>query len=187
MLPFKASALISTATILDIASSAPEQDVYKSLRKEAAQHLQSDADWNSLASFADMPHVESAVKESLRLNPTQSRALNREVVQESGLDLPSGQHVPKGTWLGAAIMGIHLDDRFYSDAKAYKPFRFIKKSSGTNSFRMGDKSARDSMEPEHQDQLNSNTPFLSFGAGRRRWLVTNSFPYPSCLGTLADM
>ena len=41
------------------------------------------------------------------------------------LVLPSGQHVPQGTWLGAASLEIHLDERFYPDAKAYKPFRFV--------------------------------------------------------------
>lgn len=110
-----------------------------------------------------MPNIESVVRESIRLNPTQARSLNREVIQESGLDLPSGQHVPKGTWLGASGMGIHLDDRFYPDAETYKPFRFTK-GSETSSFQVGGKSSSNSMEP---DQLNA--PLLSFGGGRHRW------------------
>ncbi|KAL4927312.1 uncharacterized protein BDV17DRAFT_292745 [Aspergillus undulatus] len=132
LLPFNFSSLSSATTIFDIASSSPDQNVYQTLWQEAAQHIQTEEDWSNLASFANMPYTESAAKESLRLNPSQTCALNQTVVQESGLTLPSGQHVAKGTWLAVASMTIHHDDRFYPEAETYKPFRFVKGVSRTN-------------------------------------------------------
>ncbi|KAH8426570.1 cytochrome P450 [Aspergillus melleus] len=172
LLPFNGIALAFTAALLDIASSAPEEEVLKTLREEAIQHVQSDEDWNNLASFSNMPYTESAVKESLRLSPSQARVLNKEVMQESGLTLPSGQHLPKGTWLGAASMGTHLDDRFYLDAKTYKPFRFVKQGSELSRCDVaatgGDEGGAGSARLEAQDRFDSRVPFLSFGAGRHR-------------------
>lgn len=116
-----------------------------------------------------MPYTESVVRESLRLNPSQVRALNKEVVHEAGLTLPSGQHLTKGTWLGAASLGIHRDDRFYPDGKKYKPFRFVKDAEQPSQCGLGNQEGVGSAKPEDQDKLDSRTPFLSFGAGRHRW------------------
>jgi cytochrome P450 len=96
--------------------------------------------------------------------------VNKEIVHASGLVLPSGQHLAKGTWLGAASLDIHLDDRFYPDAKEYKPFRFV---SGEHI----DEEVTDATLPEQQDRLDSNAPFLSFGAGRHRWWVVSLSSY----------
>ncbi|KAK1144796.1 hypothetical protein N8T08_004807 [Aspergillus melleus] len=174
LLPFSSFSLASITTIIDIASSAPEEEVLKTLREEATQHVQSDEDWTNLASFSDMPYTESALKESLRLSPSQARGLTKEVMQESGLTLPSGQHLPKGTWLGAASMGIHLDDRFYPDAKIYKPFRFVKQGSEPSRCNVaatgGDEGGAGSARLEARDRFDSEVPFLSFGAGRHRCL-----------------
>ncbi|KAL4960712.1 cytochrome P450 [Aspergillus stella-maris] len=157
----------AASLIFDIASSNPKEDALQILREEATQHVRSEEDWNNLASFLGMPYTESAVRESLRLSQSQARALTQTVVSDNGLTLPSGQHVPKGTWLAVASMAMHLDDRYYLEARSFKPFRFVKE--GDKSTNTAEVSTQTELKTEAEVERSSNAPFLVFGGGRHRW------------------
>ncbi|KAL0941575.1 uncharacterized protein CTRU02_204338 [Colletotrichum truncatum] len=75
-------------------------------------------------------HLESFLKETLRYHTFNGfgLGLNREVVAEKGLKLPSakaGPILPKGTWLTAAYDPIHRDPDNYEAPDEFKPWRFV--------------------------------------------------------------
>ena len=55
-----------------------------------------------------------------------TRILLREVLPKDGVTLPSGHHIPKGSWLATDTVQTHKDDRFYLQPNEYDPFRLTK-------------------------------------------------------------
>lgn len=109
-------------TLLDLLSSSP--DYYAALRAEITSVLESDNDWANPNSLKKLPLTNSAIRESMRLNPVLMHGILREVVPEAGLTLPEGTHLSKGAWIGVPFMGVHEDERFYSKPDIYDPYRF---------------------------------------------------------------
>lgn len=77
-----------------------------------------------MQSLSKLSRIDSAIRESMRLNTFSGRGLMREVAHPNGITLPDGQKVPHGAWLGISISGISRDERYYSDPDKYDPFRF---------------------------------------------------------------
>ncbi|KAE8350017.1 cytochrome P450 [Aspergillus coremiiformis] len=107
---------------LDLLSADPKHAYPDILRREAETAVSSKSH--------PMPQTESAIRESLRLHPLSDRMLSRRVVQRPGITLPSGQFLPRGTWLAVAAVGVHRDERNYPDPDEYQPFRFVGKGAG---------------------------------------------------------
>ena len=63
-----------------------------------------------------------------------------------------GTFVPKGTTIGVATGCIHLDDRFYENAEAFKPFRFA-----------------DMEEPDKHQFVSTSIEYHVFGHGMHAW------------------
>ena len=126
--------------------------IYSTLREEAAKTFQSESDWSDPAAIRKLVLIDSAIRESLRTYPLTSRGLLREVVPEDGLLLPGGERVARGTWVGAPVQAVHMDDRFYNSPDQYDPFRFA---------RMDDR----------VDATQISDTFMRWGHGRSAWLV----------------
>ncbi|WQF89203.1 Putative cytochrome P450 [Colletotrichum destructivum] len=99
-------------------------------------------------------HMNSFLKETLRYHTFNGfgLGLNREVVAEKGLTLPSakdGPILPKGTWLSAAYDAIHRDPENYEAPDEFMPWRFVSPS--------GDNTA---------DVTDTSDTWLPFGRGR---------------------
>lgn len=155
--------------VLDIVSCPSEMQAYDRLREEAATSIQSKDDWKNGATFKKLTLSDSAIRESLRYHPILIKGLTKEVVREGGLELPDGTHIPRGSWIGIPVLGLHMDSRFYPDPQHYDPFRFAKlKQNRANSHR---KEA--SMEkPTIINDLDAGQPsktYLGFGYGRHAW------------------
>ncbi|KNG90080.1 cytochrome P450 [Aspergillus nomiae NRRL 13137] len=121
-----------TNVLLDLLSSESEHAYLDSIREEAKSVFAS-----SKKSGQPMSHglnrIDSAIRESLRMNSLSPRSLHRQVVRRGGVVLPDGQKVPTGTWLCVLSGNIQRDDDFYDDAQTYKPFRFVPKLAGAGS------------------------------------------------------
>ena len=129
-----------------------EISIYSTLREEAAKTFQSESDWSDLVAIRKLVLIDSAIRESLRIYPLASSGLLREVIPEDGLLLPGGERVARGTWIGAPVQAVHMDDRFYNRPDEYDHFRFA---------RMDDR----------VDATQSSDTFLRWGHGRSAWLV----------------
>ena len=110
-------------TLLDLLSSSP--GYFAALRAEITSVLKSDNDWANPDSLKKLPLTESAIRESMRLNPVLMHGILREVIPKEGLTLPEGTHLSKGTWIGTPFMGVHEDERVYSKPEIYDPYRFM--------------------------------------------------------------
>ncbi|KAF7587660.1 hypothetical protein BBP40_006890 [Aspergillus hancockii] len=148
---------------LDLLSSDPASRYYQTLREEAITAFTSQA--KSEPTSQSMPRMESAIRESLRLNPLSDRMLSRRVVQKPGITLPDGQFLPCGTWLAVAAVGVHRDERNYEDASSYRPFRFVAKDKETGNFKAF-------------PLPTTSEKFLAFGHGRHscpgRWFAAHA-------------
>ncbi|KAB8259958.1 cytochrome P450 [Aspergillus pseudonomiae] len=148
---------------LDLLSSDPDSRYYQTLREEATASF-ANRDKSQPISQS-MPHMESTIRESLRLSPLSDRMLSRRVVQKEGITLPDGQFLPRGTWLAVAAVGVHHDEQTYEDPDEYRPFRFL------------------STDDEKQESKAMMIPvtsekFLAFGHGRHscpgRWFAAHA-------------
>lgn len=110
--------------------------------------------------------LNSAIRETMRCNSISVVNVERKVLSKQGITLPSGQHLPKGTWLGVPAVGVHSDQNLYPNAATYEPFRFCNRKPGK--------------EPDEKDAaipvtstavVNVTDTFLGFGAGKYAWYV----------------
>ncbi|KAI2635828.1 cytochrome P450 [Hypomontagnella submonticulosa] len=107
----------------------------------------------SKGSLARMTHVDSALRESLRLNGFIERGIMKMVVAPEGVTLPDGSHIPCGTKVGVSGYSIHHDEDIYPDANRYDAFRFAR----------GQRGGADKKWP--QALVNTSEKFLGFSHG----------------------
>lgn len=136
-------------------NTAPGLNAYQSLREEAADVFQSEADWTTSSALQKLIRIDSTIRESLRHSPLGTRGILREVMPEDGLVLPDGKKVPRGTWIGMPVEALQMDDRFYERPEEYDPFRFVKTVGDT----------------ERIEASRISDTFLAFSYGRSAWSV----------------
>ncbi|GAB1195930.1 hypothetical protein APSETT444_005195 [Aspergillus pseudonomiae] len=144
-----------TNVLLDLLSSESEYAYLDSIRDEAKSVFASSKKSGQPVSHG-LNHIDSAIRESLRMNSLSPRSLHRQVVRRGGVVLPDGQKVPTGTWLCVLSGNIQRDDNFYDDAQTYEPFRFVPKLAGAGS-------GKAPVLPL------TNEKYLTFGHGRHAW------------------
>lgn len=75
-----------------------------------------------------MVHVDSAIRESMRLNGFVARGIMKTVMSPSGVTLPDGTHIPHGVKVGIQAYSVHRDEEHYANANTYDAFRFVKET-----------------------------------------------------------
>lgn len=113
-----------TSAFIDILSTPPELACFDAIRDEAASVFQTEEDWGKLASLHKLTRIDSALRESMRLNPLFGRGAMQEVMHKNGVTLPDGSHIPQRAWLGVSLTGITMDERYYPNPHKYDPWRF---------------------------------------------------------------
>ena len=163
--------MTATNVFLDLLSSDPDSGYHESLREEASAAFQQETDWADPAALAKLQYTDSAIRESLRLSPVLTRVVLREVVKKGGIELPDGHHVPNGAWLGAPVVGIHHDERFYPDSEKYEPFRFATaaKSPPSGGTVENIQTEKASQNRNLQGVSTASDTYLAFGYGRHSW------------------
>ena len=163
--------ITATNTFLDLLSSDPDSKYYKTLQEEASATFKEEADWVDPAALGKLPYADSTIKETLRENPVLTRGIIRQVLQRRGIDLPDGHHIPQGAWLAAPLVGIHHDERFYTNPEKYEPFRFAKAAKETSSDAKMDafQTEKAAQPPNLQGLSTATDSFLAFGYGRHSW------------------
>lgn len=138
---------------MDLLSSG--SDHLQTIREEAKARL-AESQESGLPVSHGLHHIDSALRESLRMNSLSPRSLHRQVVCRGGVVLPDGQKVPSGTWLCVLSGNLQRDNDFYEDAQTYQPFRFVPKL------------AESSTDKAPSLPL-ANEKYLPFGYGRHAW------------------
>ncbi|KAI1815749.1 cytochrome P450 [Poronia punctata] len=111
------STLTTCNLLLDIFS----QNSTQSLLRDEIQTNSSQ--WNKTCNRArlnQMPRLDSALRESLRLWGLVAKAMSRKVVHPAGITLPTGQHLRQGVTVCISGWGLHHDKSLYT-----RPFDFV--------------------------------------------------------------
>ncbi|KAF2966486.1 hypothetical protein GQX73_g7094 [Xylaria multiplex] len=153
----QSSVITLTNAIFDLAASPDCSASLATMREEVLRETQGPAaatDGQSAWSkpvLARMPHVDSALRESLRLNGFIERGIMKMVVAPAGVTLPDGSHIPRGTKVGVSGYSIHHDEANYADALRYDAFRFARGAEGG--------------KKRPQGLINSSEKFMGFSHG----------------------
>lgn len=117
-------------------------------------------------SKATLPHTDSALRESLRLNGFIERGVMKTVVAPQGVTIPDGSRISFGTKVGVSGYSIHHDEDIYVDARRYRAFRFV---GGV----MGEKGEGNG---KARGLVATSETFLGFSHGRHAWYVPTYLP-----------
>jgi len=90
------------------------------LRGEVERVVQ-DEGW-SKAALGNMHLVDSFLREVGRVTGLGAISINRKAIQD--YTFSDGTFIPKGTFLAAASLPIHLDDQHYANPEVFNPWRF---------------------------------------------------------------
>lgn len=111
------STLTTCNLLLDVASQSPTATL---LREEARDSRARWAETWNRARLNQMPRLDSALRESLRLWGLVPKAMSRKVIHPTGTTLPTGQHLPQGATVCLSGWGLHHDEGVYP-----QPFEFV--------------------------------------------------------------
>ncbi|KAI0150287.1 cytochrome P450 [Xylariaceae sp. FL1272] len=115
-----------SSLLFDLLSGSPED--IEELRAEASMALAENGGVWSKKVLSATPKLESAFRESQRLNSFAAISTSRMVMNPQGVTTPSGVNVPYKTLVCTPSYSILHDERTYEEPWAYRPFRFV----GTN-------------------------------------------------------
>jgi cytochrome P450 len=146
--------MTSTHVLLDLLLS--ERKNYDRVQAEAIAAFSTYHSGSNVSLLTQLPCADSAIRESMRLHPLFVPFPVMKVMQEGGITLPTGEHMPFGSFIGTPIFRVHMDPDSYPVPEEYLPFRFLRASVPVES-EISATAATDS--------------FLSFGAGRHTWYV----------------
>lgn len=135
----QSSVISLTNTLFDIASSPHCAEWLAAMRDEALTEVaaasagravgggsdsRAFSPWGK-ATLAKMVCVDSALRESMRLNGFVARGIMKAVVAREGVRLPDGSLIPYGTKIGVQAYSIHRDEDVYVRADEYDALRFV--------------------------------------------------------------
>ncbi|KAL9124547.1 MAG: hypothetical protein Q9217_006135, partial [Psora testacea] len=121
------STITGTFTLYDLAASPTDKNYMDTLRQECQRILADDNGMWTKDGLARMYGIDSALRESQRVNGLSTGGLTRRVVARDGVELPDGTHAPYGTLLTVGVWSIAHDVDFYDDPQVFNPLRFSKK------------------------------------------------------------
>jgi cytochrome P450 len=152
--------------IFDLLSGPNAARHVEVLRAEAESALAaSDGVWTK-KSLPELHLLDSAIRESARLNSFNSPGVARIGVAPDDVTTTRGVHCPKGSAIGIPAHGIHHDPDLYPDPEEHKPFRFSDLRDQVGSGDDSSLSAEDALIMARFTFTATSTTFLPFGHGR---------------------
>ncbi|KAH0564835.1 hypothetical protein GP486_001771 [Trichoglossum hirsutum] len=167
----QSSVITMTNTLFDLVSSPFAAGFMSDLRNEVELELgQESGSWTKTC-LARMTHIDSALRESMRLCGFVSRGVLKMVVAPEGVTLPDGTHLPPGTKVGVSAYSIHHDESAYSGAYIYDAFRFSRPSKDAAKVECvtankAEKAARDALKGKTPALVTTSDTFMAFSHGR---------------------
>jgi cytochrome P450 len=177
----QSSVITITNALFDILASPCAESTQAKLYEEVFNHLSNEKGAWTKASLAKMVHIDSTLRESMRLGGFVSRGVMKMVVAPSGVTLPDGTRLCHGTKIGVSAYNVHHDSDIYADASSFDAFRFSRlgsevaaqqseRSSGATGFDIG---------KDKQTLVTTSPIFMAFSHGNHAWyvLTRNFFPF----------
>ncbi|PYH35062.1 cytochrome P450 [Aspergillus neoniger CBS 115656] len=149
------TAVSATSVLLDILSDPVDENLVNHLRAEVESIAgSSSGDWTA-EDLGRAALLDSAVKESLRLNGINAASPTRKVVAPNGVILANGLFLPCGTKVGIPQYALHRDEEFYPEADRYNPYRFYTENASES-------------ERRQSSMTTPSDEYVVFGHGRRQ-------------------
>ncbi|PNY27802.1 Uncharacterized protein TCAP_02273 [Tolypocladium capitatum] len=143
--------------LFDLAAHSPAY--IDELRAEIVGALEAHGGHWTKQTLADMPKLDSAFRESQRMNPVSTMASPMPVTDPNGITTPSGLHLRYGTYVAVLAYPILHDPNLYPDPETFRPFRFADRRETAS--QQGLK-----MESARQAWTSVSTTYPAFGMGR---------------------
>jgi len=171
-----------TSLLFDVFSSDPS--LASILREEAELVYASNNNTWDKQSLTRLVRMDSAIRESMRLNTIGARVMIRKVVADEGLtNEEEGWTVPKGTYVTVDAWSPMHDPEVYAEPNSYDPFRFSRPreqlekemaaeagaTGATGENRDGDDRQAELLKLKNTGLITTSDKFLSFGHGRHAW------------------
>ncbi|KAK8087648.1 Cytochrome P450 [Apiospora hydei] len=155
--------------VLDIHCSSSKDDLVNILEAECRRVWAEHTGLSTKEAIDALYDVDSAVRESMRLNDVMVHLLPLEVLRGEPIDLGGGRHISAGSGVRTVFPAqmIHTDPSIYPNPEQFDALRFTR----------GLEKSQDSSHTDTKRQLMTNvsTTFLPFGYGRHacpgRWFV----------------
>lgn len=162
----QSSVITITNALVDIASSPSSVETQEGLREEVegATTPPDPESWKT-SNLIKMVHIDSVLRESMRLWGFISRGVTKMVMVREGIKIPSGEHLPYGAKVGVSAYAIHHDEAIYPNALLFDAFRF----SRPLEVAMAGTIKND--DPELLPMVRSTNNFMGFSHGRNTWCV----------------
>ncbi len=146
-----------------IASTAVSRRSSNSSHRNRSSNASSSSEDNSPLAQVNLRVGSMTVSKWL----TFGHVLFSDVRHELSLDVPDGQHLRQGSWIGVPVPGIHKDERFYHEPEVYDPFRFVPSDLSNASSSKG----KFVHAEGHKPALLTTTSdtYLPFGYARHSW------------------
>jgi cytochrome P450 len=151
------SSFAITHALLDLAANSPQY--IDELRSEIVAALEKHGGaWNK-RTLADMPKLDSAFRESQRMNSIVTVASPKPVCNPQGVTTPSGLHLPYGSYLAILSYPILHDQNLYEDPETFQPFRFAERREAADQQGLTKDKVR-------QGWISVTKTYTAFGTGR---------------------
>lgn len=112
--------------LYDLIGYCPE--VIPELRKEIQTAMDGQGGKITTETLYQMKLLDSVMRESARLNPTNVMRIQRHVLQS--FQLSDGTVIPAGVDIAVPALPVNLDESKYPDALRFDPYRFVRLRSG---------------------------------------------------------
>jgi cytochrome P450 len=169
----QSSVISLTNMLFDLASSPFAESFLSDIREEVQLELQRENRTWTKECLARMIHVDSALRESMRLCGFVCRGVMKMVVAREGVTLPDGTHLPYGTKIGVTAYAIHHDEATYTGAYVYDAFRFSRPSKDAARLGVITASPRseghDNPTRKMPSLVTTSDKFMAFSHGRHAW------------------
>jgi len=118
--------------------------------REEVERVVREEGWTKQA-IQKMRLVDSFLRESQRFYGLGSTSLNRKALQD--FTFSDGTFIPAGSFVAAAALPTHFDERYYENPDIFNPWRFAEMRS------------EDGEGLKHQ-MVTTSTEYVTFGHGR---------------------
>ncbi|MCJ1363763.1 hypothetical protein MMC16_002872 [Acarospora aff. strigata] len=125
-------------------------------------------DWTK-GDVRQLDRIDSAIKESMRLEPLMAKVMERKVVSKHGITLKDGLKLPQGAIVVSSAYSVHRDESIYPCAHEYDAFRFSrpqKKTASHKSVTSVPTMSDDHTHATSPEVVSTSEKFLAFGHGR---------------------
>ncbi|KAI2851889.1 hypothetical protein CBS147345_465 [Aspergillus niger] len=149
------TAVSATSVLLDILSDPIDENLVNHLRAEIESIAGNSSGYWNAEDLERAALLDSAVKESLRLNGINAASPTRKVVAPNGVSLANGLFLPCGTKVGIPQYALHRDEEIYPEADRYNPYRFYIENASESAIRQS-------------SMTTTSDEYVVFGHGRRQ-------------------